>query len=107
METVLSVKELQQRMAAGGSCKIKLPSSERMRGAVAEAGVADKLDIGIQLIPRDITKILLAAVCEIGPIVARAPFDGYALGLRRKGEDLYLYFSKRGGHDEKARSPSL
>ena len=94
MEAVSSVKELQQRLAAGGSCKIKLPPSEKMDAAIREANVSDKLAVGIQLIPRDITKILLAAVCEVGTVAAKAPFEGYALGLKRKPDGLYLYFSK-------------
>ena len=102
MEAVSSVKELQQCLTAGGSCKIKLPSSEKMRSAILEAEVVDKLEVGIQLIPRDITRILLAAICEIGTVVARAPFEGYAIGLKRKGDDLFLYFSKHAPREVKA-----
>ena len=102
MEPVSSVRELQQRLAAGASCKIKLTASDKMQAAIREANVSDKLDVGIQLIPRDVTKVLLAAICEIGTIVAKAPFDGYALGLKRKGDDLYLYFSKHAPGTPKA-----
>jgi len=96
VDTVPTVKVLQRYLAASKSCKVKLRSSGRMQAAIIQAGVSDKLDTGIQLIPRDVTKILLAAVCEIGTIVAKATFEGYAIGLKRKGEDLFLYFSKHG-----------
>ncbi len=65
----------------------------------------DKLDIGIQIIPRNVTKILLAAVCKIGTVVARAPFQGYAIGMKRKGYDLFLHFSKRNSSDVEGPSP--
>jgi len=102
MDAVSSVKELQQRFAAGESCKIKLPPSEKMDAAIREAKVSDKLAVGIQLIPRDVAKILLAAVCEVGTIAARAPFEGYALGLKRKPDGLYLYFSKHAPGEREA-----
>lgn len=97
MDPVTSVRELQQCIARGGNCKMPLGESERLRKCIVEAQVVDKLDAGIQLIPRDITRILLAAICEIGTIVAKAHFEGYALGLKRKGDDLFLYFSKKTG----------
>ena len=79
---------------------MKLPASEKMRTAIADADVMDKLGTGIQLIPKGVTRILLAAISEVGTIVARAPFEGYGLGLKRKGDDLFLYFSKRPAEEE-------
>ena len=105
MEAVSTVKELHQRLAEGVPAKIKLPGSGRMKTAIAEADVAEKLGAGIQLIPRGITKIHLAATCEIGTIVAKAPFEGYAIGLKRKGDDLFLYFSQRDPDAAKAHPP--
>lgn len=96
MEAVPSVKELQQRLLEGGSCKIKLRDSDKLRAAIVDAEVFDKLDTGIQLIPRGVTKVLLAAICQIGTVVAKAPFEGYGIGLKRKGDDLFLYFTKKG-----------
>jgi len=95
MEAVSSVKELQQHLSTGRSCKIGLRNSEKLRKAIVDAGVVDKLDTGIQLIPRDVTRILLAAICQVGTVVAQAPFEGYGIGLKRKGDDLFLYFSKK------------
>lgn len=95
MDAVNSVRELQHNLAEGKSCKMALSESERLRKAIQDAGVAGELDTGIRIIPKDLTRILLAVICEIGTVVARAPFDGYTLGLRRKGDELFLYFSKK------------
>ena len=95
MDAVKSVRALQKSLAEGKNCKIAVSESDRMRKAIADAEVADKLDTGIHLIPKDVTRILLAAICEVGTVVAKAPFDGYALGLKRKGDQLFLYFSKK------------
>ena len=103
MEPVASVRELQQKLSAGENCKIKLAASDKLQAAIREANVSDKLDVGIQLIPRDVTKVMLAAICEIGTTVAKAPFDGYALGLKRKGGEYYLYFTRHEPGAAKAR----
>lgn len=95
MDAVHSVKELQQSISAGKSCKIAIPTSERIKKAIADAGAIDKLDTGIQLIPHEVTKILLAAICEIGTVVAKAPLEGYGVGLKRKEDELFLYFGKK------------
>jgi len=95
MDAVKSVRELQKSLAEGKSCKIAVSGSERLRKAIADAALAGELDTGIRIIPKDLTRILLALICEIGAVVAKAPFDGYALGLKRKGDELFLYFSKK------------
>jgi len=95
MDPLKSVRELQQSLAEGKNCKIAVKESDRLRKAIADAAVAGELDTGIHLIPKDVTRILLAVICEIGTVVAKAPFDGYALGLKRKGDELFLYFSKK------------
>ena len=95
MDPVKSVRELQQSLAEGKSCKIAVRESDRLRKAIADAAVADELDTGIHLIPKDLTRILLAVICEIGTVVAKAPFEGYTLGLKRKDDEVFLYFSKK------------
>jgi len=95
MDAVHSVRELQQNISAGKSCKIAIPDSERLRKAIAEAEASDKLDIGIQFIPQEVTKILLAAICEIGVVAAKAPLEGYTVGLKRKDDQLFLHFGKK------------
>ena len=104
MDPVKSVRELQKSLAEGKNCKIAVSASERMQKALADAGVAGELDTGIHLIPKDVTRVLLAAICEVGTVVARAPFDGYGLGLKRKGDQLFLYFSKK-THTDTAEIP--
>jgi len=95
MDTIDSVKALQQCLNEGRSCKIALRDSDKLRKSIVDANVVEKLDTGIQLIPNDITKVLMATICQIGTIVAKAPFQGYGLGLKRKENELYLYFSKK------------
>jgi len=95
MDAAKSVRELQQSLAEGKNCKIAVSESERMQKALVDAGVADELDTGIHFIPKDVTRVLLAAICEVGTVVAKAPFNGYGLGLKRTDDQLFLYFSKK------------
>ena len=103
MDAVPSVRELQRRLEEGVSCKIEIAYSERMRQAVHQANAESKLDVGVQLVPKDSMRVLLAAVCDVGPMVAKAALEGYTIGLRRKGHQLYLYFSK---HDSESHVPT-
>jgi len=92
MQTVGSIEELREVLAAGGRCKIRLHDEAALLRTLLEAGVADRAaGPGIALVPRGVTNVLLAAIAETDTAVARAALEGYRLGLRRKAEGWFLY----------------
>ena len=105
MEAVSSVRQLQEHLASGGSCKIRLRGSVRLRRAIVDAGVIEKLDVGKsvdlvvpRLVPREVDRawgqIVLAKAESID--VQRAEF-------RRLG---VLWNRKLDAEEEAAGAPS-
>jgi len=106
MQTVGSIEELREVLAAGGRCKIRLHDEAALLRTLLEAGVADRAaGPGIALVPRGVTNVLLAAIAETDTAVARAALEGYRLGLRRKAEGWFLYLDDEACRAARRRVP--
>lgn len=92
METVGSVEEVREALRTRGRCKIKIPADEYLMRSLAEADLEDIASWkGIALVPRGVTKVLLACIAATGPEIAKAALEGHRLGLKRKKEGWFLY----------------